>query len=140
DTVFNRMDRGEQLYHGSHVPFLRIFADHLAGICLAGWVPPSQGMYQALCAAALCCTMCFLGLWAVFGFFKRRMYPIYGLLFFSFLLITGWSMAWEDIPQVDKAHFSRSSADVLLGYVADEPKIMEGSQRFLLKIKALSDA
>lgn len=129
-------DQSATIYRG-HIPFVRLLLALLAGVILARFVVPQQTAYRVAWVMLALAVMAFI---IIKWFTRLRHYRYYGLLGFLALLTVGaigFIRTWQPHPAIDGAHFSRHKANVLLGYVADEPIVRGDRVRFPFRVTGI---
>src|SRR5690554_6574927 len=109
--------------HFDTAPFFRLLLSYLLGIGLGFYINPNSHVYLWLIVTAVLCISLFF-ITAVFLKFKNfRSYRYFSILFYLFLVFSGWCFVWKTHPDILTTHFSRHSPQALIGYIDDEPKI-----------------
>src|SRR5690606_9264913 len=98
----------------------------MVGILLSVWVRPNPLWFLVLKILSV--------LFFLATLICIRWPTCLGFMFFLFLTCLCWLRAWEGHPVVNPVHFSHVLDDrVLIGFVADEPRINERNARFRLQ-------
>ncbi len=127
------------VYRGHH-PFVRFLLALLSGILFAHTVRPSVLLFSIMVIAGGVLAVVTICLLTVVWLRCHTGIPVTGLLFLLVLFLGGWSMVWRSVPAISPLHFSRSDADVLVGYICEEPRRSGGNVRFQLEVTAGGDS
>lgn len=121
------------IYRG-HIPFVRFLLALLAGIGVGFVVTPNSTLWIVLWVMLFFSVIGFFLVYRISRLRNALHYGFIGLLFLLSLFLMGWILLWRTHPNVDKYHFSQQDADVMIGYVADEPVLRGEHVRFPFKV------
>lgn len=108
-------------------PFVYFVIALVLGIMVASFIPVSILVYRFIVALFFINTALFIGFSLISKWKNHRLFPVFGLLFFSVLSFAGWIFTWRDHPTIAKKHYSNYSSPTLYGFIASQPKVNPNS-------------
>jgi len=116
------------------MPFVRFLIIYLMGIGIGYYFTPDPIIFLYLITATIVSICLFFGIAIASRFENFKLYSGLSFSFYLFLLFLAWYSMWSGHHSMQKLHFSGQKADILIGYIDDEPRTSKTGIKFPMKI------